>query len=78
LLTRIIAGNITYLIFQLGVWLERPEVRRPVGRPRFRREDSIKMDLQGVGLGGLVWIALAEDRDRWRTVVNAVMKLRVP
>jgi len=73
LLTCINAGNITYLSLSARGLAGGPEVRRPLGRPRFRREDSIKMDLQGVGCGGLVWIALAEDRDRWRTVENAVM-----
>jgi hypothetical protein len=49
-----------------------------LGRPRRRWEDIIKMDLQEVGCGGLNWIELVEDRDRWRALVNAVMKLRVP
>jgi hypothetical protein len=55
----------------------RPEGRRPLGRPRRRWEDNIKMDLQAVGWG-MDWIKLAQDRDRWRAVVNAVTKLRVP
>jgi hypothetical protein len=46
-------------------------------RPRRRWEDNIKMDLQGVGCGGMDWIALAQDRDRWRALVNAIMNLRV-
>jgi hypothetical protein len=50
---------------------------RPLGRPRHRREDNIKMDLQEVGWGGMDWINVAEDRDRWRALVNAVMYLRV-
>jgi hypothetical protein len=56
----------------------KPEVRRPLGRPRRRWEDNIKMDLREVGWGGMVWINLAQDRDRWRALVNAVMNLRVP
>jgi hypothetical protein len=56
----------------------RPEGRRSLARPRGRWEDNIKMDLQEVGWGGMDWIDLAQDRDRWRAVVNAVMNLRVP
>jgi hypothetical protein len=56
----------------------KPEGRRPLGKPRRRWEDNIKMDLQEVGWGGMDWINLAQDRDRWRASVNAVMNLRVP
>jgi hypothetical protein len=56
----------------------KPEERRPLGRPRCRWEDNIKMDLREVGWGCMDWINLAEDRDRWRALVNAVMNLRVP
>jgi hypothetical protein len=50
----------------------------PLGRPRRRWEDNIKMDLQEVGFGGMDWIELAQDRDSWRALVNAGMNLRVP
>jgi len=54
-----------------------PEGKRPLGRPRRRWEDNIKMGLQEVECGGVDWIELAQDRDRWRALVNAVMNLRV-
>jgi len=60
------------------VLVGKPEGRRPLGRPRHIWEDNIKMDLQEVECGGMVWIELAEDRDRWRALVNAVMNLWVP
>ena len=53
------------------------EEERPLGRPRSRWEDNIKMDLQEVGCGGMDWIELAQDRDRWWAIVNAVINLRV-
>jgi len=56
----------------------KPEGKRPLGRPRRRWEDNIKIDLQEVGGGCGDWMELAQDRDRWRTLVNVVMKLRVP
>jgi hypothetical protein len=59
------------------VLVEKPEGRRPLGRPRRRWEDGIRMDLREIGLGGVDWIRLAQDRDRWRAVVSAVMNLRV-
>jgi len=55
-----------------------PEGKRPLGRPGRRWEDNIKMGLQEVGCGGMDWIDLSKDRDRWRALVNAVMDLRVP
>jgi hypothetical protein len=60
------------------VFMGRPEGRRPLGRPRRRWEDNIKMDLQEVGWGGMNWIDMAQDRDRWRALVSAVMNLWVP
>jgi hypothetical protein len=60
-----------------GFWWESPKEKRPLGRPRRRWEDGIKMDLRGIGWGGVEWIHLAQDRDRWRAVVSAVMNLRV-
>jgi hypothetical protein len=59
------------------IFVGRPEGRRPLGRPRRTWEDNIKIDLQDVGWG-MDWIELAQDRDRWRALVNAVMNLRVP
>jgi hypothetical protein len=56
----------------------KPEGRRPLGRPRSRWKDNIKINLREVGWGGVDLIDLAQDRDRWRAVVNAVMNLRVP
>jgi hypothetical protein len=58
--------------------VRKPEGRRQLGRPRRRWEDNIKMDLREVGWGGMDWINLAQDRDRWQALVNAVMNLRVP
>ena len=55
-----------------------PEGKRPLGSPRHRWKDNIKMDLQEVGCVGMDWIELAQDRDMWRTLVNAVMNLQVP
>jgi hypothetical protein len=60
------------------VLVGRPEGRRPLGRPRLRLEDNIKTDLQEVGWEGVDWIDMAQDRDRWRALVTAVMNLRVP
>ena len=56
----------------------RPEGKRPLGKSSHRWEDNIKVDLQDVGWGGMDWIGLVQDRERWRALVNAVMNLRVP
>ena len=60
------------------VLVGKPEGKRPPGRPRPRWEGNIKMDLQEVGCGAVDWIELAQDRDRWRAFVTAVMNLWVP
>ena len=60
------------------VLVVKPEGKKQLGRPRHRWVDNIRMDLQEVGCGYMDWIVLAQDRDRWRTVVSAVMNLRVP
>jgi len=66
---------------KIGVYrvlVGKPEGKIPLGRPRRRWVDNIRLDLQGVGCGYMDWIGLAQDRDRWRTLVCAVMNLRVP
>jgi hypothetical protein len=63
-------------IYRVGVG--KPEGKRPLGRPRLRWEDNIKMDLQEVRCGGMNWIELAQDRDRWRALMSAVINLWVP
>ena len=60
------------------VLVGKPEGKRPLGRPRHRWVDNIRTDLQEVGCGYMDWIGLAQDRDSWRTLVSAVMNLRVP
>jgi hypothetical protein len=60
------------------VWWGKPEGKRPLGRPRLRWEDNIKMGFHEVGCGDMDGIDLTQDRDRWRALVNAVMNLRVP
>ena len=60
-----------------GVLVGKPEGKRPLGRPRRRWNDNIKMYLQEVGCGSMDWIELAQDRDGWRALVNALMNFRV-
>jgi hypothetical protein len=62
--------------YRVLVW--RPEGKRPLGRPRHRWEDNIKMDLRDIGIDGANWIRLAQGRVQWRAFVNTVMNLRVP
>jgi hypothetical protein len=62
----------------LRVLVGKPEAKRPLGRPRRRWEDNIKMDVEEVGGGRVDWMELAQDRDRWRALLSTVKKLRVP
>jgi hypothetical protein len=61
-----------------GLLVGKPEGKRPLGRPRRRWMDNIRMDLREVGWGDVEWIGLAQDRNRWRALVNSVLNLRVP
>ena len=75
------AEHVVHMGEERGVYrvlVGKPEGRRPLGRPRHRWVDNIRIDLQKVGSGYMDWIGLAQDRDRWRTLVSAVMNLRVP
>jgi len=75
------AGNVARMGETRGVYrvlVGKPEGKRPLGRPRRRWEDNIKMDLQEVGCGDVDWIELDQDRDRWRALVTEVMNIRVP
>ena len=79
--TNVWAGHVACMGEERGVYrvlLEKPEGRRPLGRPRRRWVDNIRMDLQEVGCEYMDRIGLAQDRDRWRTLVGAVMNFRVP
>jgi len=75
------AGHVARMGEERGAYrvlVVKPEGKRPLGRPRRRWVDNSRMDLQEVGCGYMDWIGLAQDRDRWRTLVSAVMNLRVP
>jgi len=75
------AGRVAHMEERRGVYrvlVGKPEGKSTLGRPRLRWEDNIKMDLQEVGYGGVEWIELAQNRDRWRALVSVVMNLRVP
>jgi len=75
------AGHLAHMDKERGVYrvlVGKPEGKRPLGRPRHRWVDNIRIDLQEVGCGYLDWIGLAQDKDRWQTLVSAVMNLRVP
>jgi hypothetical protein len=75
------AGHVARMMEVRGAYnilVGRPEGRRPLGTPRRRWEDNILMDLREIGFGDVNWIHLAQDRDKWRALVNTVMNLRVP
>jgi len=75
------AGHVARMVERPGVYgvlVGKPEGKRPLGRPRGRWEDNIKMNLQEMGYGGMDWIELAHDRDRWRALVTAVINLWFP
>jgi hypothetical protein len=74
-------GHVARMGKRRGVYrflVERPEGKRPVGRPRLKWEDNIKLDLRETGIDGANWIRLAQDRVQWRAFVSTVMSLRVP
>jgi hypothetical protein len=75
------AGHVAFMEEVRGAYnilVRRPEGRRPLGRPRHRWEDKIKMGFGEIGFGDVDWINLAQDRDRWQALVNTVINFRVP
>jgi hypothetical protein len=75
------AGHVARMVEGRGVYrvlVWRPEGKRPLGRPRRRWEDNIKLDVREIGINGMNWIQLAQDRVQWRAFVNTVMNFRVP
>jgi len=75
------AGHVARAVERRGVYrvfVGKPERKRPLGEPRRGWEDNTKMGLQKLGCGGMDWLDLAQDRDRWRARMNAVMILQVP
>ena len=75
------AGHVARMGEERGVYrvlVGKPEGKSPLGRPRRKCVDNIRIDLQDVGCGHVDWIGLAQDRDSWRTLVSAVMNFRVP
>ena len=74
-------GHVAHMGEKRGIYrvlVGKPEGKRPLGTPRHRWEDNIQIDLQEVGCGGMDWIELAQDKDRWQALVTVVMNLRVP
>jgi len=75
------AGPVARMVERRGVYVVLvgiPEGKKPLVRPRLRWEDNIKMDLQEIGCGGMDWIDMVQDRDRWQALVDMVMNIRVP
>jgi len=75
------AGHVTRMVEERGVYrvlVGKPERKRPLGRPRSRWVNNVRLDLQEMGCGYMDWIGRAQGRDRWRTLVSAVINLRVP
>jgi hypothetical protein len=73
----VLSINVYFTFIKLMTY-SRPEDKRPLGTPRHRWEDNIKMDLREIGIDGANWIRLAQDRVQWRSFVNTMMNLRVP